>query len=223
MRRVLVAIVALGACAPAALRLVSDGGTSPPDGGAPSTCAGPTDCPVGQACDVNSGTCSTNCDGQTVCNGGCCDGTRCQPGDAPLFCGSQGGACTACAADTPSCVNGQCVGSCSPGTVCGAGFCCGADGGCVAGSNSATCGSGGACVNCAMSTTMGHACVDAGCTCLSAADCPKDMACDTATGKCSTTCLSGTKSGCNGGCCDRDSSTCQSGGWHYDCGNDGGF
>jgi hypothetical protein len=93
------------------------------------TCTGAEDCPAGQACNVNTRTCSTNCgQGTTRCNGGCCssagtciaessDATACaqtcpygQPGDS--------GACVGSGDDVFYCVD--CTAGDSDGPVCGA-------------------------------------------------------------------------------------------------------
>src|SRR5580658_1411647 len=43
------------------------------DAGQPIECSGPGDCPIGQACDVSTGFCTTACSSTSACNGGCCN------------------------------------------------------------------------------------------------------------------------------------------------------
>jgi hypothetical protein len=206
--------IALVGC-PARLRLGSG------DGGAEAACTAPSECPPGEACDLGTGLCSTSCEDGGVCNGGCCNGTTCVVGNTPSTCGASGGLCAVCSGDTPTCANGQCTGSCGgAGRACGPGFCCGADGGCVA-AQATACGSGGACVDCTTSPA-GQVCVAGACGCAVATDCPHFSACNTNTGQCSSTCLLGPTTACNGGCCDMKSNTCNHGGLAATCGTTGG-
>jgi hypothetical protein len=88
----------------------------------PGTCSPATGCPalVPKMCGSGQ-TCSG---GQCVCNAascttGCCSGNTCVPvaSETASMCG--GGANNACkACSGMACVNGSCVGSCSPGTSC---------------------------------------------------------------------------------------------------------
>jgi hypothetical protein len=72
----------------------------------PRSCTSTFGCPLGQACDPTSHTCTTSCSSTVPCNGGCCSATTngtCQPGDADDACGGTaysndgGGVCQSCA------------------------------------------------------------------------------------------------------------------------------
>jgi hypothetical protein len=82
-------------------------------------CAAYSDCPVGQACSLQTNTCTTSCAGGLQCNGGCCDGASCQAGSADNACGSGGQACTNCAgsSDGPRCLDGGVCG-CTKNNEC---------------------------------------------------------------------------------------------------------
>src|SRR5579859_5241755 len=84
---------------------VTDASTK--DAGPP--CSTYLDCPVHEACDPTSHTCSTSCAGNLLCNSGCCNGTSCEDGTKVSACGSTGGACVACGGDTPTCAAGECT------------------------------------------------------------------------------------------------------------------
>ena len=84
----------------------SYGNCAPPP--TPVACSAPTDCPVGQACNRTTGTCTFQCGAanESNCNAGCCAGNVCVPGVDDQACGQSGGACV------------DCVDSCSPGPAC---------------------------------------------------------------------------------------------------------
>lgn len=83
-----------------------DGGVAGDGGDAGAIgCSAPADCPVGQACDLSTNTCTTACSATQTCNGGCCNGTSCVTGDSS----------DACALGQPLC--GSCVGK-SSGSAC---------------------------------------------------------------------------------------------------------
>jgi hypothetical protein len=234
-------MTALAACVPPRLQVepgdsapdstVSDATISPDGASGDGGCTLPSDCDAGQACNPATGVCGTTCNIEAglTCNGGCCTGTLCVAGNMMNACGGGGAACATCAADTPTCANGDCRGSCGS-TVCAAGSCCTGDGGCAAASSSA-CGSGTACVNCAGSTT-GSVCLDGGsCGCQTSDDCPAtatSAACNPQTHTCGPLCVvNGTQLACNGGCCLVDTASpstsyCQPGGYFDGCGHDGG-
>jgi hypothetical protein len=179
----------------------------------PPPCTGPSSCPAGQACGA-LGVCSTSCSATSPCNGGCCDGTTCQPGTSSDACGLTGAACTMCSSPTPACgASGTCVlcaaaSDCPSGQACSGGTCstaCSAstpcNGGCCDGTMCqpgnavALCGTtGGACASCSGSTPFCNAgsCAECG----TATDCPSGLACYQ--GTCSSNC---TDSPCNGVCC----------------------
>jgi hypothetical protein len=58
-------------------------------------CSTAASCPLGEACDVATGACTTECSDTQPCNGGCCAGT-CFPGTASDSCGNTGTACLPC-------------------------------------------------------------------------------------------------------------------------------
>jgi hypothetical protein len=76
-----------------------------------------SDCPTNQACTDH--TCSTDCTETGECNGGCCDGTTCQPGTSTTACGSTGGMCNEC-----TCPRTEEAGCSGAGTPEGAGCTC---------------------------------------------------------------------------------------------------
>ena len=161
-----------------------------------------SDCPIGNACDPKVHKCSASCAGNLACNGGCCDGQKCQAGGTPSACGGGGGACVACGGGTPTCASGACTSTCSVGApgapgVCGQGFCCNAQNQCAAVGN-ASCGAVGAtCLDCTPGVA-GAVCLGNGlCGCKSGADCATNQACKN--GLCSSACDG--NSPCNSGCC----------------------
>jgi hypothetical protein len=70
------------------------------------------DCPAGQACDLGTHTCTTKCNANQPCNGGCCVNSACVAGKDGKACGSTGGACIDCS-------NSQLGHACVGGSVCG--------------------------------------------------------------------------------------------------------
>ena len=150
---------------------IDDGGAGDLAGSGANGCTSATDCPMGQSCDTTMGTCSTSCSASQPCNGGCCDGTACAPGNTTATCALSGTMCGTCSA--------------SP--------------------------DGKACL------AIGGAAV---CGCMSATDCPANLACNTTTHKCGSACDASTP--CNGGCCTSASGgTCQTGTANPVCGNNG--
>ena len=78
----------------------SDASSSSTGGG----CTTSATCPVGQACNITTHTCSTTCDGTaTRCNGGCCVNSTCSPGINLGACGVSGLPCAT------SCLLGACT------------------------------------------------------------------------------------------------------------------
>jgi hypothetical protein len=208
-------------------------------------CTGAADCLPGYACDPTTFTCTMACAGSSallVCNGGCCDGTMCQPGLASDACGNVGALCNDCTTDPvePVCLSdGSCgcntssdcpAGAACTNTLCGVtcdalatcnGGCC-SSGLCVPGDQpgacalgQATCGTCGGALECLVGSG-GDAC-----GCESAQDCPSGQACDPMTHACATACSA--LAPCNGGCCSAAAGgTCQGGTDPAACGNLGG-
>jgi hypothetical protein len=125
--------------------------------------------------------------GSSNCNG-CCDAAGyCQPGDQNEVCGSEGGACQACASPSPVCNEGVCSQPAWP--PCGLNTClgcCDVNDDCVTSESSSACGSGGgACQDCANTNLMcaDNSCVtpvDGGARCSSTqctASCPAGAVC----------------------------------------------
>lgn len=75
-----------------------------PDGGVPEGCNDPwsTDCPLHQACDLDTHECVTACSQDQPCHEGCCDRGQCVAGDALDACGAEGWRCYDCGADCDS-------------------------------------------------------------------------------------------------------------------------
>src|SRR5205807_769102 len=60
-------------------------------------CASAADCPVGMACDVTTAICTTTCNANQPCAGGCCGSNNlCFVGSDNNHCGSVAGACVDC-------------------------------------------------------------------------------------------------------------------------------
>jgi hypothetical protein len=212
-------------------------------------CKSPTDCDAHEACNLESGVCSSSCSAAGQCNGGCCDGLHCDPGDAAAACGSGGALCAACeavadsgaaclasgtcgclvATDCPTgqaCNGGVCNDLCTAAGQCNGGCCDGVH--CQPGTAPTACGTAGA----ACSPACSGFCSSGACApCTAASQCPVGSSCNTTTGTCSTTCsfyyyggYGGTTStfACNGGCCDwYYSHACQPGNTDATCGNGG--
>jgi hypothetical protein len=140
------------------------------NGGASRVCGCTTasDCPANQACNTQSHTCGTACSASSPCNGGCCNGTTCQPGTADGVCGNTGQACVACAGNQ----NGF---KCEP--VTGGGQC-----GCAAFPAD--------CPGSASSCSASHLCVN---VCSAATPCQAGC-CSIPTGMTMGTCMPGTVS-----------------------------
>jgi len=79
-------------------------------------CTKASDCPAGHACDTSQGKCTTACNSNQQCNGGCCSasvGGTCQTGTINAACGSSG-VCASCPGNT-DCTTYACNGtSCVP-------------------------------------------------------------------------------------------------------------
>ena len=107
-------------------------------------CTKASDCPAGHACDTAQGKCTTACNSNQACNGGCCSsasGGTCQTGTINAACGSSG-VCATCPGNS-SCTSYACNGAscvptyagtstpCSDGNGCTYGDHCNGSGGCV--------------------------------------------------------------------------------------------
>ncbi|MGZ3425908.1 MAG: hypothetical protein ACXVCV_04620, partial [Polyangia bacterium] len=74
-------------------------------------CTKATDCPANHACDLSIGRCTTSCNVNQPCNGGCCSsGGSCAGGGSTAACGSSGTTCAVCATNT-SCASYSCNGT----------------------------------------------------------------------------------------------------------------
>lgn len=222
-------------------RACLDGGTA----SAACGCNAASDCPIGEACNTRTHSCSNSCGSATTgCNQGCCSSSGlCVAGSTNAQCGSGGSACQDCAtastghvcrsgvcgcngpadcADQNACENNQCTTSCSATAPCESSCC--KDGTCAVDTAASSCGApGGACVDCS-GDPNGRLCVDGGtvnakCGCNTATDCPTNAACNTTTHTCSTSCGSGTTA-CNQGCCSSNGQ-CVAGTADAQCGNSG--
>lgn len=209
-------------------------------------CDSQVDCPPNFACDPVAKTCTSKCDMNSPCNGGCCGNGVCTVGSATHSCGSNGGACLDCAGNAngfacvPTAGGGHCGCSdlsqcpmsvvacdmnakicnhvCSANLKCQTGCCTDANAGtCVNGAAASACGASGVCVNCTVLAT-GLACrANQLCGCDSAADCPPGQACNTLTHSCVTKC--GMNQPCNSACC--SNGTCAPGSDGKACGSSG--
>jgi hypothetical protein len=79
-------------------------------------CTKASDCPANQACDTTQHKCTTACNSNQLCNGGCCSATTgglCQTGGINAACGNSG-VCAVCPGPT-TCASYACNGtSCVP-------------------------------------------------------------------------------------------------------------
>lgn len=118
--------------------------TEDPDGGVPEGCTDPwsTDCPLHQACDLDTHECVTACSQDQPCHGGCCLRGQCVGGTDLDACGAEGWRCYDCGADCDQgagcdaaagiCACDTCTPSGAPCSVdfndCCSGFCAGLGG-----------------------------------------------------------------------------------------------
>ncbi|MSP59004.1 MAG: hypothetical protein EXR72_01465 [Myxococcales bacterium] len=158
------------------------------NGGNSCGCDKAGDCPVGLSCNAATHACEAKCGPNQPCNGGCCAGGACVPGNAASACGSAG-LCVDCSA-SPSghaCAAGNggaacgcnkaaecgplqacdvakhlCTSACNANQLCSAGCCAG--GTCTPGSSNSACGaSGGACIDCQPGASATPTCVAGTC------------------------------------------------------------
>lgn len=138
-------------------------------------CDKTSDCPVGQACDLNLSTCTTKCNPNQPCSGGCCQSGTCTPGTDGTACGSSGYVCVDCSTSKfgNGCLGGkacgcektadcdvpqacdlakkECTDVCNPNQPCNGGCC--AAGLCGDGASNSRCGVAGKdCTVCAGAT-----------------------------------------------------------------------
>ncbi|HEX6839436.1 MAG TPA: hypothetical protein VF334_22825, partial [Polyangia bacterium] len=74
-------------------------------------CNSAADCAANHACDLSNHLCTTSCNANQPCNGGCCSSAgSCAVGNSTGACGSTGGLCSTCATNT-ACASYSCNGS----------------------------------------------------------------------------------------------------------------
>lgn len=202
------------------------------------------DCPKGDVCDPYTHQCGKSCKTAPCAKGCCSPNGVCQNGDQASACGGSG-TCLDCSKsiDGPTCIGGgkcgcntsadcptgracdttakKCVTACSDTQRCNGG-CCGANGQCTYGTTKTACGNdGGQCNDCSGNGPGTNVCafVNKGgvCGCSSSSDCPVNMACDTKTKQCTSTCNA--NQNCNRGCCDLTTSKCEVGNQPTACGD----
>jgi hypothetical protein len=208
-------------------------------------CNATGDCALGSACNQSQHQCTTSCNSNQPCNGGCCLNGICSPGTAVAACGAVGNACLDCSnANTGhACVAGacgcnttddcpdnsscdqtthQCGNACHARQPCKKGCCTDpVSGTCVTGFAAADCGSDGlVCAVCG-SSASGHVCIGGvgggGCGCNTTADCGPLQACNPSANTCTNAC-NGSQP-CNGGCC--SAGQCNAGSGNSTCGANG--
>jgi hypothetical protein len=167
-------------------------------------CTKASDCPANHACDTTQGKCTTACNSNQACNGGCCSaatGGTCQTGTVNSLCGNSG-VCAACPGPT-TCASYSCNGaSCVP-SYAGAGTGCNDNNACT---YSDVCNGSGSCVGTAVHCPAGNACTYYTCNGGSTCDLnyqPSGTLCGRG-----DTCCTGGPEACNGsgacvsnGCC----------------------
>ncbi|MSP58781.1 MAG: hypothetical protein EXR72_00285 [Myxococcales bacterium] len=199
-------------------------------------CTTAADCGPLQACDVAKKQCTSVCNVNQPCSGGCCQGGMCADGTANSACGGLGAACVVCKDGTPTCELNKCTAKCGDlgdGT-CGNANCC-SSGKCVTGTTKGACGFSDDCLDCTGSSA-GLKCIQPKggpyhCGCDVQTDCLKadavqnlpGLTCDLTSKSCTTTCGMGGLTSCNGGCCSGAGGQCRGGGQDALCGVNGGF
>ncbi|HEY8075981.1 MAG TPA: hypothetical protein VIF62_17760 [Labilithrix sp.] len=190
-------------------------------------CSVNTDCEAGSICDPATYTCAKPCSDSSPCATGCCGANGlCAKGTDGKTCGGSG-ACTDCSgsAKGKACVAGGC--GCNAASDCPyfqacdtSTHTCGTTCSDTSPCNSACCVAG-SCSTAASACTgnpRGNECVTVGgvsaCGCFDSSECATNMACDTKTHTCTTSC-SATQN-CNGGCC--NAGTCNVGNTDAVCG-----
>jgi hypothetical protein len=124
-------------------------------------CTKATDCPTGQACDTAAGKCTTACNANQQCNGGCCSsasGGTCQTGTINAACGSSG-VCMTCPGPA-SCTSYSCNGTACVPNYAANGTSCSDNNNCTSGDH---CDGAGNCVGTAYSCPVGNQCVSYPC------------------------------------------------------------
>jgi hypothetical protein len=178
-----------GGCDSLTLAVTAGGDGGPGDDlsvGGGVTCTGPADCPMGQACDTASGSCTATCSATQPCNGGCCAGATCATGTTADACALGQAVCGSClvsssgkaclnfgGANTCGCTNAAdcpanqacnttthtCGAACDSNTPCNGGCCSAASGGnCQTGTAKTVCGNNGSLCGDCTNNQNGHQC-----------------------------------------------------------------